>query len=145
MWESYEDNKREGIASETTLDAIVNGERTATTRWKHIEGFYDQMKKGDLVEFHDNAGRSILVKITKAPHKLTEDLDVEEWSKKEGWSTEYFENNVLEHIEEGEAYQLEYEYVEGSYVNPEAPSRSRITDITISYKKDKDNYKKGTP
>jgi hypothetical protein len=55
-----------------------------------MEGFYDQMKVGDIIEFHDREGRSVLVKITKAPHVLSPDLDLEEWSKKEGWIPERF-------------------------------------------------------
>jgi len=35
-------------------------------------------------------------------HKLSENIDVEEWSKKEGWSVEYFNNNVKPKL--GEAY-----------------------------------------
>ena len=143
----YEGRNREDIKSPTTMKAIVNGERTATTRFKALDTFWLHVKEGDIVEFHDNNGGSLLVRVTKNPVKLTVSTDAEEWSQKEGWSTDYFKEEVLDkYIKKGEdAYQIEYEYIDGTYVAPELQASTKFSDIIISYKKDKDNYRKGTP
>lgn len=104
----YGNYKRADISSETTLDAIIKGERTATTRYDddgHID-YWQKANTGDIIEFYDDNGRSVLVEVTKALTKLNPDLDVEEWSRKEGWSREYFEKNVRPKI--SHAYQIEY-------------------------------------
>ena len=104
----YGNYKRADVSSETTLDAIIKGERTATTRYDddgHID-YWQKANTGDIIEFYDDSGRSVLVEVTKALTKLNPDLDVEEWSRKEGWSREYFEKNVRPKI--SHAYQIEY-------------------------------------
>lgn len=71
---SYEDNANSSIQSKTTLDAIKNGERTATTRYesdKNIE-YWKQAKVGDIIEFHNKEGESVKVVVTKPLTKLTE-------------------------------------------------------------------------
>jgi len=99
----YEGRNREDIKSPTTMKAIVNGERTATTRFKALDTFWLHVKEGDIVEFHDNNGGSLLVRVTKNPVKLTASTDAEEWSQKEGWSTGYFKEEVLDkYIKKGE-------------------------------------------
>ena len=109
---SYGDNKRNDVSSSTTLDAIRNGERTATTRYSsdgHID-YWKNLKIGDIVEFRGkNPEDKILVRITKPLTKLSTDTSAEEWSKKEGWSIGYFNNKVKPRL--AEAYQMEYEYI----------------------------------
>lgn len=73
---SYEDNANSSIQSKTTLDAIKNGERTATTRYesdKNIE-YWKQAKVGDIIEFHNKEGKSVKVVVTKPLTKLTEKI-----------------------------------------------------------------------
>lgn len=108
---SYGENKREGIKASTTLEAIRLGERTATTRYSsdgHIP-YWETLKIGDIIEFVDNNNNSVLVKVTKPLTKLPLDTNAEEWSRKEGWSVEYFNSKIKPKI--AEAYQIEYEYI----------------------------------
>lgn len=113
----YGYQKREGITANNTLDAIINKERTATTRYAkdgHIPT-WSKLKTGDVIEFKRGTNK-VLVRITKPLTKLTQDTNVEEWSKKEGWSKDRFEANVRPNIEKG-AYQIEFEYITDNTVN----------------------------
>ena len=105
--------KRADVKSDTTLEAIQNGERTATTRYAkdgNIE-YWSKLKVGDIVEWHDKQGNKVKVRITKPLTKLPNNTDAEEWSKKEGWSIEHFNKIVKPEIEKGEAYQMEFEKI----------------------------------
>lgn len=114
---SYGDNKRSDVSSETTFEAIVNGERTATTRYEsdnNIE-YWKELKVGDVVGFKSAGNKDIVyVRITKPLTKLDSSVSAEEWSKKEGWSVEYFNTKVKPKIEKGQAYQMEYEFVDAN-------------------------------
>ena len=101
-------NKRPGIKASSTLEAIKNGERTATTRFEHID-YWQEVKEGDIVQFTNDNGEGVYVRITKPLTKLSPDTSAEEWSKKEGWSVDYFESNIKPKIDI--AYQMEYEYL----------------------------------
>lgn len=118
----YRTSKRDDVSSTTTLDAIKNGERTATTRYSTSKSFKywieRDLKVGDLVEFIDEYGNSVIVAVTKPLTKLDPSLDPEEWSKKEGWSVEYYNSKVKDKVDRGEAYQLEFQYVTTKNSNP---------------------------
>ena len=108
---SYNGNKRNDVSAETTFDAILMGERTATTKYEsdgHID-YWKNLKEGDIVKFKDGKGREVLVKITKPLTKLDNNTSSEEWSKKEGWSIDYFNSKVKPKL--NEAWQMEYELV----------------------------------
>lgn len=108
---SYNGNKRNDVSAETTFDAILMGERTSTTRYEsdgHIN-YWKNLKRGDVVKFKDGKGREVLVKITKPLTKLDNNISAEEWSKKEGWSVDYFNSKVKPKL--NEAWQMEYELV----------------------------------
>lgn len=110
---SYNNQKKEGVTANTTLEAIKNRERTATTRYTS-DGNIDYWKKakvGDIIEFSDNSGNKVFVRVTKPLTKLSEDTTAEEWTSKEGWSTEHFDKVVKPKINKGEAYQMEYELI----------------------------------
>ena len=112
----YGNKKLDGVKSNTTFDAIVNGERTATTRYledKHID-YWKELKVGDVVEFEDERGHALYVEITVPLHKLDKNTTAEEWCKKEGWSKEHFNNKVKPQIDKGEAYQIEFKYIANS-------------------------------
>lgn len=71
---SYGQYKAPGIQSDTTLEAIKNRERTATTRFEsdgNIE-YWKQAKVGDIIEFHNTSGDTVKVIVTKPLMKLTE-------------------------------------------------------------------------
>ena len=114
---SYGTNKRSDVKSNTTLEAIINGERTATTRYStdgHID-YWKDLKVGDIVAF-TSADRktTVYVKITKSLTQLNSSTNAEEWSKKEGWSVEYYNSKVKPKVEKGQAYQMEYEFVDAN-------------------------------
>lgn len=106
-------SKRTDVKSNTTLEAIQNGERTATTRFTKDGNipYWSKLRVGDIVEWHDQVGNKVKVRITKPLTKLPKDTNAEEWSKKEGWSVEFFNKQVRPEIEKGEAYQMEFEKV----------------------------------
>jgi hypothetical protein len=106
----YKDEKRSDIISTNTLDAIINGERTATTCYSKDNNinYWSQAKIGDIIKFHDGTGRTVLVRVTKPLNKLPKNTSAEDWSKKEGWSIEHFNRKVKPEIEKGTAYQIEF-------------------------------------
>ena len=108
---AYGKNKRNDVTSSSTFQAIENGERTATTRYEsdgHLE-YWKEAKIGDIIEWKDKNGKKILVEVTSPLQKLDPSVDPEIWSKKEGWSTEYFKKNVQPKIDQ--AWQIEYRVV----------------------------------
>lgn len=112
-----------GRMSEQELQDIIEGNLTTLERPADSKAldYYKQLNEGDLLELHtQDKSRSILVKVAKPMTK------------------------------KGSSYQMKFEYVDGSDTGSIGATTttggtSRIKDITISYKKDKENYKKGTP
>jgi hypothetical protein len=123
----YGNNKRQDVKSNSTLEAIKRGERTSTTRYES-DGNIDYWKKvkvGDIVKFKDNNGEIVLVRVTSPLKKLDNNIDIDNWSKKEGWSKEYFEKEVSPRL--NEAWQFEYELVNN------VPSINRGHPIYVAY------------
>lgn len=113
---SYGNQKADGVTANTTIEAIKRGERTATTRYSsdgNID-YWSKAKVGDIIKFTDNNGETVLVRVTKELHQLPKSTTAEEWSAKEGWDTSKFERRVKPQIEKGEAYQMEFEYINDS-------------------------------
>lgn len=113
---AFGNQRANGVTATTTLEAIKRGERTATTRytsdgnidyWKHA-------KVGDVIEFSDKNGEKVLVRVTKELHQLPTSTTAEEWSAKEGWDTSRFEQRVKPQIDKGDAYQMEFKYIDQS-------------------------------
>ena len=118
MVEFYGEQKRSDIKAASTFGAILEGKRTATTRVKHWD-YWKQFKVGDIITFKDINGRTVDVRITVAPHKLSKDLDLDEWSEKEGWTKDRFTKTkdksgktLMDYTKKGEAFQMEYELLE---------------------------------
>lgn len=107
-------NKRNGVEASSTIEAIIEGKRTATTRYEK-EGnldYWKNVKKGDIIRFHDEEGRAVYVRATEDAKKLTKTSSAKKWSEIEGWSEEYFKKQVKPKLEGGEkAIQIEFEYV----------------------------------
>lgn len=120
----YGKQKREDIKAVSTFGAILEGKRTATTRHKNLT-FWKKIKKGDIITFKDSNGKTVDVKVTVAPHKLTKDTDPEEWSKKEGWSIEYYNKEIKPLVKRGEAWQVEYEVIRDTPKSIEVNSKSK--------------------
>src|SRR3546814_4436816 len=94
MYFSYGRDRREGVSSASTFDAILAGERTSTTRFPAWGGYsrWEAMKRGEKVRFFEDRemrGRFADVRVTGV-----EPIDLsrcsperpEAWSQAEGWS-----------------------------------------------------------
>lgn len=114
MTYSYGKHKRDDIKSKTTIDAVENGERTATTRFvqQGAIDYWANVKRGDIIKWK-SLDKEVYVKVTNPLIKLDEKTSPEEWSKKEGWNIEYFEKNIRPRLEY--AYQMEFEILPQSY------------------------------
>ena len=121
------------IKSETTLEAIKNGERTATTRYEvdgHLE-YWKNLKVGDIVEWEGKNGEKVLVEITKPLQKLTEkNLNGNEWSRLEGWSLDYYLEKVLPKIDI--AWQMEYKLVDTQKTNNSIPTNTPLFTTKVN-------------
>ena len=113
---AFGSQKADGVTADTTLEAIKRGERTATTRYTSDGNinYWKQAKVGDIIEFSGQNGEKVLVRVTKELHRLPKSTTAEEWSSKEGWDTSRFEQRVKPQIDKGEAYQMEFEYIDQS-------------------------------
>ena len=111
----YGNNKRQDVKSNSTLEAIKRGERTSTTRYESDDNidYWKKIKVGDIVKFENNNGETVLVRVTSPLKKLDNNIDVDIWSKKEGWNKEYFEREVRPRL--NEAWQFEYELINNTY------------------------------
>lgn len=98
----------------STMDLIIEGKRTGTTRgslnqFKGPDG--KTLRVGDVVEFTDNAGKTVQVEITKAPYRLPVSDDPAEmaryaqrWSELEGWDPAMYSQYAGQ-------YQMQYKLV----------------------------------
>lgn len=101
--------KRAGIVANTAFDAILNGERTATTRYEG-EGnipYWKKAKVGDIITWESADGRTVDVEVTKPLHKLVgSGKTPTDWSELEGWSISYFNEKVRPKL--ATAWQIEF-------------------------------------
>ncbi len=97
MYFDYNRDRRPGVQSTSTFDAILDAERTSTTRfpqWGNIQK-WENLKEGDKVRFFDDKemrGRSVVVtvgEVKKVDFRTMSDQQKDEWSKAEGWSKEH--------------------------------------------------------
>ena len=136
----YGNNKRNDIKASTTIEAIINGERTATTRYStdnHIE-YWKDIKVGDIVAFTSEDKKTIVyVRITSPLIQLNSLTNAEEWSKKEGWSIDYYNKKVKPKVEKGQAYQMEYEFVDIVTENNQQKNTKKNNGYEVSTKGDK--------
>ena len=97
MYFAYGRDARRGVASKTTFEAILAGERTSTTRFPSWPGHarWAALEVGDLVLLHDSRdmkGRSVAVEVTAAPAPIDlrscSGAELEAWSLAEGWTPE---------------------------------------------------------
>jgi len=112
MTYSYGNEKRPDVTATTTFDAILSGERTATTRFEK-DGkldYWKSAKVGDIITWKSGDGRTVDVEVTKALHPLVGSGKTPEiWSKLEGWSIGRFNTKVRPLI--NQAYQIEFKLV----------------------------------
>lgn len=95
MYFAYGRDRRNGVRSATTFEAILAGERTSTTRFPVWPGHerWTRLTPGDRVRFYadrDMRGKFVDVvveQISEIDLAHCSELELEEWSKAEGWST----------------------------------------------------------
>ena len=136
----YGNNKRSDVTSNTTFDAILNGERTASTRYEN-EGninYWKGAKIGDIITWKSEDGKTVDVEVTKALHSLKgSGKNAEEWSKLEGWSVDYFNEKVRPKLDQ--AWQIEYKLITQPSTNiqenvKEPTEQPEIKINTVEYK-----------
>lgn len=99
---------RDGFRGKSTMDLIMSGDRTATTR-----NTKPDLQVGDIVTMDDGRGTKADVRITKAPYQIKlfgderDQRNAEKWSRLEGWAPEVFKA----YASKG-AWQVQYELVE---------------------------------
>jgi len=136
---SYGENKRNDIKSKTTLDAIKNGERTATTRYESQGNinYWKNAKVGDIITWYNGKGDSVRVRVTKPLYKLQgSGMNSEQWSRLEGWSVDYFNNKVKPKL--SEAWQLQYEVI-SPVINNDENSWTVTNEQALLLSKDNKN------
>jgi hypothetical protein len=140
----YRGDKRPEVTADSTFEAVVKGERTATTRYAGDRGYstWVKTKPGDVIKFWSSdtvgKGQSMLVKVTatrKIDFTEMSDAEIEEWSKREGWSVEYGKKH-RNFTSGNRGVQIEFELMDSgitnSYENNEDPeSVPTAADVKI--------------
>lgn len=88
---------RPEFSGKSTLELIMEGKRTATSR-RDIPVVFDErmmtnrpLKAGDVVEFFDDDGNAALVRITTDPYPVSQ-ISRDDWSKLEGWMPDLYDD-----------------------------------------------------
>jgi predicted kinase len=85
---------RPEFEGKSTIDLIKSGNRKATTRDLNKDYNKINIKSGDIIEFYDDSGNTVLVVATTSFYPLS-NVTAEKWSLLEGWKKErYFELNT---------------------------------------------------
>lgn len=122
MFFPYHGNKRDDVTADTTFNAILKGERTATTRAIDDEAYkyWSNTKVGDIIKFWSGtavgSGDFVNVRVTSVkPVDLAamNEQEKEEWSKAEGWSVHYL-NQLVQARKEPSGLQIQFELVDSS-------------------------------
>ena len=74
--------------NKSTIQLILEGHRTGTSRDMSKKYNQHNIKIGDIVEFYSGTLK-VYVRITKEPYKISE-ITAEEWSKLECWDTSVY-------------------------------------------------------
>lgn len=78
--------KRPDFKGETTMDWILSGQRSATTRRSNQ---VRNIKKGQIIKF-TGQGKEVLVRVTSDPYE-TSGMSADQWSRLEGWDVSMFD------------------------------------------------------
>lgn len=135
MYFSYGRDRREGVSSASTFDAILAGERTSTTRFPAWGGYsrWEAMKPGEKVRFFEDRemrGRFVDVRVTGVePIDLSRCTPerLEAWSQAEGWSPESGRGYGKKF---GAGVQIRYEPIPGQEILAE---RAREDDQHLAF------------
>lgn len=136
MFKSYQGRQRPDVKSKTTFEAIINGERTSTTRWKpDTLHFWNSIPLKSIVRFRslpeadDPNNEYVYVRIKSRREITKSDLNddfIKEWSEAEGWSKKYFEEEIRPIIERGgTVLWIQYELEDPRYKTSKAVIKRR--------------------
>lgn len=134
MYFEYGRDARPEIKSKTTFDAILDGERTSTTRYDSWAGTeaWGNLSPGSLVRFFEDKemkGRSVVVKIDSIERVNLATMNASEreaWSKAEGWSVEHCARSGERY---GTGFQIRYKPVPGQAILEGRGALSRVDDL----------------
>ena len=97
---------RPEFSGKSTMELILSGNRTATSRDHSKPWNRHRLALGGIVEFHNREGEIAICRITSLPKPLAE-IDPEEWSTKECWDTEVYHRL----LKSGDYHQFEYKLI----------------------------------
>jgi len=120
MYFSFDLEGRPDVKSNSTFDAILEGERTSTTRYDKWPGSdrWGKLEKGDLIRFYEDKGmkgRSVVVAVDSVERidmRTMDDKQREAWSRAEGWSEGYARKSASN----GPGFQIRYRPVPGQEI-----------------------------
>ncbi len=121
MYFSYGRSKRPEIEGSSTFEAILDGQRTSTTRYDEWRGSdrWGKLEKGAVVRFFEDKemkGRSVDVAVQSVERVKMSEFSperIEEWSKAEGWSVDFAKQSAAKH---GAGFQVRYEVIPGQEI-----------------------------
>jgi hypothetical protein len=90
----------------STMELILEGKRTATSRDQNKPWNKHSLRIGDIVTFTNKSGQSVRCEITSPPKPISE-IDPETWSLKEGWAPSVHQRL----LRTGDYHQFEYKLV----------------------------------
>lgn len=135
MYFPFSGKQRPEVQATTTFDAILNGERTATTRYPEDGKYWDDTKVGDRITWwsgkHVGEGKSVDVRVTKVTpvdFKAMGDADLEEWSRAEGWSVDYAQEKVNK-ANRTKGMQIHYERID----TPTPVQKSNVGEQQVQF------------
>lgn len=88
----------------STMELILEGKRTATSRDFSKPYNRNVPQIGEMVIFTNNKNQEVQCRVTTQPKPLSE-IDPEEWSQKEGWDISVYAKLARS----GNYFQFEYE------------------------------------
>ena len=117
MYFSYGAEKRAGIKAKSTFEAILNGERTSTTRFDVWPGSdrWGRLPSGAPVRFYEDKNKRgrwvdvIVALVKRVDLQQATRGELEAWSQAEGWSVDHARS--IAH--RGVAFQVRYCPAEG--------------------------------
>lgn len=102
---------KEEFKGKSTMDLILSGDRTATSRDFTKNYNRQKLEEGDIIQFYNKSGDTALVKVTKSYYKVS-DISPEEWSNLEGWDT-----SVYDKLDKNKYVQFQFELIQNNKSN----------------------------
>jgi hypothetical protein len=119
-------NMKPEFAGKSTMDLILSGDRTGTTR--DLTKDYNRLpvKTDDFIEFSDKLGRKALVRVTETWTSI-KNVDAESWSDIEGWDKSVYNNLISK--KEAQYKQLQFVLVDTEQKNLIVDNIEDVNDL----------------